>query len=137
MMMTDPFSMAIAKLDASADQSAIVKDFKDGKIKALVATDLVAKGFDVPRTFLVVNWNVPRYWSEKEQKWGGGEPSLYYHRAGRAGRFGKTGLCFTFVRGDYEEHCLKGIAGQYGIELHVLKESEIAKLPEEQASTKL
>ena len=40
-------------------------------------------------------------------------------------------MVFTFVRNDYEEHCLKGIAGEFGMELHVLKPSEIAELPTE------
>ena len=106
----------------------VVKKFKRGEIKSLVVTDSIAREMKLRRAFLVVNWHVPRFWSQQDGKWGGGDPTVYYRREETIMPFRWTGLCLTFVRSDDDERCLIEIADQLGIELHVLKESEIANL---------
>ena len=68
----------------SARQSAL-KDFKQGRIKVLVATDVAARGIDVSDVTHVINYQVPQTFDS------------YIHRIGRTGRAGKTGKAFTFV----------------------------------------
>jgi len=64
--------------------------FKSGKVRVLVATDIVARGIDVEALGHVVNFDVP------------GSPDDYIHRVGRTARAETTGDAFTFVSPDEE-----------------------------------
>jgi len=55
------------------------------KLKTVIATDLLARGVDLPDVRLVINLDIPTTWEE------------LLHRIGRAGRFGTPGLAFNFV----------------------------------------
>ena len=62
----------------------IMEDFKAGRVSALVATDVSARGIDVSDLAMVVNYDLP---SEAEN---------YVHRIGRTARAGKSGKAYTF-----------------------------------------
>lgn len=66
-----------------ARQKAL-KSFKDGSIKVLVATDIAARGIDIDRLQLVINFDLPN------------EPETYVHRIGRTGRAGESGRAWSF-----------------------------------------
>ena len=67
--------------DLSQEQrSAAVNAFKNGSIPLLVATDVAARGLDIPDVELVLNYSFPLTVED------------YCHRIGRTGRAGKTGL---------------------------------------------
>lgn len=70
---------------AQSDREKIVERVRSGAISVLVATDVAARGLDIDRIGLVVNFDVP------------GEPEAYVHRIGRTGRAGRTGEALTFV----------------------------------------
>ncbi|CAH8320500.1 unnamed protein product [Eruca vesicaria subsp. sativa] len=74
------------------DRDKIVKEFKDCLTQVLIATDVLARGFDQQRVNLVVNYNMPT-------KYETGEPDyeVYLHRVGRAGRFGRKGAVFNLL----------------------------------------
>ncbi|RME65901.1 MAG: DEAD/DEAH box helicase [Nitrospirae bacterium] len=59
--------------------------FKEGRIKVLVATDVAARGLDIPDVECVVNYSVPQ------------NPDVYVHRIGRTARAGRSGLAITLV----------------------------------------
>ncbi len=59
--------------------------FKKGKVKILVATDVAARGLDIPNVSHVINFDQPKTREE------------YVHRIGRTGRAGKPGQAYTFV----------------------------------------
>ena len=63
---------------------AILKKFKAGEIKILVATDVAARGIDVDDLAMVINYDLPV------------EAENYVHRIGRTARAGKTGKAYTF-----------------------------------------
>ena len=65
-------------------RSNAILEFKSGKKRILVSTDVAARGLDIPRLEIVVNWDMP---SRLEQ---------YVHRVGRTGRNGASGRSFTF-----------------------------------------
>ena len=77
-------------------RTAALKDFKAGKIKALVATDIAARGLDIPLLPHVVNYELPNV------------PEDYVHRIGRTGRAGAAGLAMSLVGVD-EHGYLKDI----------------------------
>lgn len=70
---------------AQKERERIVERLRSGALDVLVATDVAARGLDVDRIGLVVNFDVP------------GEPEAYVHRIGRTGRAGRTGEALTFV----------------------------------------
>ncbi|WP_372593733.1 DEAD/DEAH box helicase [Actinotalea sp.] len=70
---------------AQKDRERIVERLREGSLDVLVATDVAARGLDVDRIGLVVNFDVPT------------EPDAYVHRIGRTGRAGRTGVSLTFV----------------------------------------
>jgi superfamily II DNA/RNA helicase len=59
--------------------------FKEHKIQALIATDVAARGLDIPNVSHVINFDIPATYED------------YTHRIGRTGRAGKTGIALTFV----------------------------------------
>ncbi|MYC79502.1 MAG: DEAD/DEAH box helicase, partial [Cenarchaeum sp. SB0661_bin_35] len=59
--------------------------FRSGKAEILVATDVAARGIDVPRVQLVINYDVPN------------QDLIYFHRIGRTARAGAKGRAITFV----------------------------------------
>ncbi len=67
------------------DRLSVMKQFKEGRVRYLVATDVAARGIDIEDVSLVVNFDMPR---DKEG---------YIHRIGRTGRVEKTGKAISFV----------------------------------------
>ncbi|MRJ48120.1 DEAD/DEAH box helicase [Fundicoccus ignavus] len=67
------------------DRLAVLSDFRSGKIRYLVATDVAARGIDIDNVTHVINYDVPY---EKEN---------FTHRIGRTGRAGKTGFALTLI----------------------------------------
>jgi superfamily II DNA/RNA helicase len=68
------------------ERDDIVKEFRDGKTRILLTTDLLARGIDIPQVNLVINYDLP---PNKE---------TYIHRIGRCGRFDKKGVAITMVK---------------------------------------
>lgn len=67
------------------EREKLVERLRAGSLDVLVATDVAARGLDVERIGLVVNFDVPR------------ENDAYVHRIGRTGRAGRTGTALTFL----------------------------------------
>ncbi|EAH4445345.1 TPA: ATP-dependent RNA helicase DbpA [Listeria innocua] len=68
------------------DRFRAMDDFKSGKSRFLIATDVAGRGIDVDNVSLVINYDLP---IEKEN---------YVHRIGRTGRAGKSGKAISFVK---------------------------------------
>ncbi len=66
-------------------RTRIMKRFRSGKIQVLVATDVAARGIDVPNIDIIFNFEIPN------------DEKLYVHRIGRTGRAGKSGLALNFI----------------------------------------
>lgn len=62
-----------------------LRQFKAGEVRILVATDVAARGLDIPEVSHVINFDPPKQYED------------YVHRIGRTGRAGKTGTALTFV----------------------------------------
>lgn len=86
-----------------------LKNFKEGKIRVLVATDIAARGIDVDELSHVINYDFPDV------------PETYVHRIGRTGRAGYTGTAYSFC--DIEERSnLKDIEKLIGKNIPVIEE---------------
>ena len=63
----------------------VMAAFREGKIRVLVATDVVGRGIDVTAISHIFNYDIPQFCDD------------YVHRVGRAGRMGREGVAYTFV----------------------------------------
>ena len=68
-----------------------LESFKKGEKNILVTTSICARGLDIPRCGLVINFRCPNHMED------------YIHRIGRTGRAGKKGLAYTFIDPDEED----------------------------------
>lgn len=71
-------------------RTRILEDFKLGEIDVLIATDIAARGLDIEKLPVVINFDLPR------------SPSDYMHRIGRSGRAGEVGLALSLI--DHEDY---------------------------------
>jgi superfamily II DNA/RNA helicase len=71
------------------ERSRVLDGFKAGEIDVLIATDIAARGIDIEKLPVVINFNLPR------------SPSDYMHRIGRSGRAGEVGLALSLI--DHED----------------------------------
>ena len=81
-----------------------LEDFQAGRVQVLLATDLAARGIDIPRLPVVVNFDLPRSAVD------------YTHRIGRTGRAGESGLAISFVSASTHAHC-RLIEKRHGVRL--------------------
>jgi len=63
----------------------VMRKFREGQVKTLVATDVVGRGIDVTNISHIINYDMPQSSDD------------YVHRVGRTGRMGREGIAFTFV----------------------------------------
>ncbi|MGB4762810.1 MAG: DEAD/DEAH box helicase [Candidatus Saccharimonas sp.] len=80
-------SVAIHGNKSQSQRQRALRDFKDGKARILVATDVAARGLDIPNVSHVINFDQPATYED------------YVHRIGRTGRGTATGKALTFVDG--------------------------------------
>ncbi|MFM7022422.1 MAG: DEAD/DEAH box helicase [Flavobacteriales bacterium] len=92
----------------NARQRAL-SNFKEGKIRALVATDIAARGIDIDELSHVINFDLPNV------------PETYVHRIGRTGRAGLSGVAFSFCDAE-ERSYLKDINKLIGKTIPVVEE---------------
>jgi ATP-dependent RNA helicase RhlE len=71
-----------------AQRTKALEDFKAGKIRVLVATDIAQRGLDISHITHVISYDVPQ------------QPEDYVHRIGRTGRASREGDAFTFMAPD-------------------------------------
>lgn len=67
-----------------SDRDQVMDEFRSGKLKLLVSTDIMARGIDVDNLTHVINYSPPH------------DPESYIHRIGRTARKGETGVAMTF-----------------------------------------
>ena len=63
----------------------VMKQFREGKLQCLTATDVVGRGIDVSGISHIINFDIPEFSDD------------YVHRVGRTGRMGREGVAYTFV----------------------------------------
>jgi ATP-dependent RNA helicase RhlE len=83
-----------------------LKAFRDGGVKTLIATDVAARGIDIPAVSHVYNYDLPEV------------PDAYIHRIGRTARAGRDGIAIAFCAPD-EARLLRDIERLMGVEIKV------------------
>lgn len=93
------------------EREQTMRDFRSGKLKILIATDVSARGIDIPNVEYVINYDLPE------------TPEYYVHRVGRTGRGTQKGQALSFCSTE-ELELLELIEGSLG---KTIKRIEIAK----------
>jgi ATP-dependent RNA helicase RhlE len=89
-----------------------LEEFKSGKLRALVATDLLARGIDIEFLPHVINYELPR------------SPKDYVHRIGRTGRAEASGEAISLISPD-EEHHFKVIQKKMKISVELMDGNQV------------
>ena len=93
---------------AQSDRLNVMEAFKTGKVKLLIATDVSARGIDIPNVDFVVNYDLPDYTEN------------YVHRVGRTGRGNQRGIAYTFCSAG-EKDLLDEIQSFLGKKINVME----------------
>ncbi|KAJ1973106.1 RNA helicase required for poly(A+) mRNA export [Dimargaris xerosporica] len=123
-MMTDSGHKIVAlhgQLDPQI-RDQVMDGFRNGLIKVLVTTNVLARGIDISQINVVINYDIPVD--------GNGRPDAetYLHRIGRTGRFGRTGVAINFVHDANSFRELKDIQDYFGREIIKVETSDEEKM---------
>jgi len=105
------FSVSVLHGDMiQKEREEIMNEFRSGKTRILITTDILARGIDIQQVSLVINYDMPKY------------PQTYIHRIGRSGRYGRKGTAINFVT-KKEKNILHFIQKMYNTTITVLPEN--------------
>ncbi|NXS86438.1 DDX49 helicase, partial [Erpornis zantholeuca] len=97
-------SVALHSMMKQRQRFAALAKFKSSIFKILIATDVAARGLDIPAVQVVINHNTP------------GLPKIYIHRVGRTARAGRKGTAITLVT-QYDIHLVHAIEEEIKLKL--------------------
>lgn len=115
------------KIEGAARDS-VMDDFRAGRSKVLITTNVIARGIDISQVSMVVNYDIPtqpvpgRGWVA--------DPETYLHRIGRTGRFGRTGVSISFVHDKESWEQLAAIQNYFGKEMKCVPTDDWEKTEE-------
>ncbi len=98
-------------------RETVLRTFREGRIKVLVATDVAARGLDIKDVGLVINYELPE------------NPESYVHRIGRTGRAGREGTAISLVA-EPEKRRMYRIKGLKGIRPERFRVNDIREIKE-------
>jgi superfamily II DNA/RNA helicase len=84
------------------ERSAALDEFRAGKYRVLISSNVTARGIDIQQVGTVINFDIPKC------------VHTYLHRIGRSGRWGRKGLAINFVT-EADIHVMKHIESHYSI----------------------
>ncbi|SCU92981.1 LAMI_0E12794g1_1 [Lachancea mirantina] len=95
----------------SSERDRLIDDFREGRSKVLITTNVLARGIDIPTVSMVVNYDLPVLANGRP------DPATYIHRIGRTGRFGRTGVAISFIHDKKSFDVLTAIKQYFGLEM--------------------
>ena len=87
-------------------------DFKNGKHRVCISSNVTARGIDIQQVSTVINFDIPKC------------AHTYLHRIGRSGRWGRKGVAINFVT-KYDIHIMRGIEQLYETEIKELTQDVV------------
>lgn len=82
-------------------------EFKSGKFRVLISSNITARGIDIQQVSIVINFDLPK------------DPDIYLHRIGRSGRWGRKGVGINFIT-KYDIQYVKMIETHYNKQMEEL-----------------
>lgn len=102
-----------------AERDRIIDEFRSGKAKVLITTNVLARGIDVATVSMVVNYDIPLTSDHQP------DPETYLHRIGRTGRFGRVGVSISFVHDKKSWQDLNLIQQHFGVEMTMVPTADM------------
>lgn len=96
-----------------------MKMYHEEKLKLLITTDLLARGYDNREIHLVINLDIPKLWPGEEPNY-----QTYMHRIGRTGRFGDNGVALNIIDEPADLERLFKIRDKYEFEMEEIKDMD-------------
>ncbi|OJT02255.1 ATP-dependent RNA helicase DBP5 [Trametes pubescens] len=130
----------VASLHGAKDASerdAIIDNFRDGKEKVLITTNVIARGIDILQVNMVVNYDLPlmneRGEREHHARREDAQPDIetYIHRIGRTGRFGRKGISINFVHDKATWQQMEQIEKQTGKQIVRIETNDLDAMEEQ------
>lgn len=107
------------------ERDRLMDDFREGRSKVLITTNVLARGIDIASVTMVINFDLPT------DRNGRADPSTYLHRIGRTGRFGRVGLSISLVHDRNSYNVLNEIQNYFGgIEMTKVPSDDLDELEE-------
>ncbi|KAI9643846.1 RNA helicase required for poly(A+) mRNA export [Ciborinia camelliae] len=103
-----------------SERDTVLEEFRQGKAKVLITTNVLARGIDVQSVSMVINYDIPMKGRSDSEP----DPETYLHRIGRTGRFGRVGVSISFVFDRRSYDALSQIANHYNIDLIKLNQDD-------------
>ena len=94
------------------EREQLMEMYNAGKLKLLITTDLLARGYDNREVHLIINLDIPKIHKSEEPNY-----ETYMHRVGRTGRFGDRGVALNIVGEPADLDRLRKIKDKYNIEI--------------------
>ena len=110
-MINDDFP--VCKIHSNMDKQERTdnyNEFKNGKYRVLISSNLTARGIDIQQVSTVINYDIPK------------DVHIYLHRIGRSGRWGRKGSALNFVT-KFDFYLLKEIEKYYHTQINELPQS--------------
>ncbi|KAI1401696.1 P-loop containing nucleoside triphosphate hydrolase protein [Hypoxylon fuscum] len=98
-------------------RDSLLEEFRTGRSKVLITTNVLARGIDVSTVSMVINYDIPMKGMGDKMH----DTETYLHRIGRTGRFGRVGVSITFISDKKSFDALNAIAQDLEIDLVALK----------------
>ena len=89
------------------ERTSAYNEFKDGKYRVLISSNVTSRGIDIQQVSVVINFDLPRCVNN------------YLHRIGRSGRWGRKGLGINFIT-KYDKDMLALIESHYSMKINEL-----------------
>ncbi|CAZ84211.1 unnamed protein product [Tuber melanosporum] len=97
--------------NGGAARDKVIDDFRSGRTKVLITTNVLARGIDVSTVSMVVNYDLPM---DKDKRI---DFPTYLHRIGRTGRFGRIGVSISFVHDTTSWMQLMQVSEHFGVQI--------------------
>ena len=109
MMIKEDFAVCcIHREMTKQERSEVISQFRDGKYRMLISSNITARGIDVQQVKTVINFDIPR------------SVDVYLHRIGRSGRWGRKGIAINFVT-KLDVRSMKNIESHYNISIEEMQ----------------
>jgi len=107
---------------APQERDKVIDDFREGRTKVLITTNVLARGIDILQVMLVINYDLPLDAEHRP------DPETYLHRIGRSGRFGRKGIAINFVHDPLSRKNLKFFSEFFGRAIEEFPADKIEQL---------
>eukprot|EP00003_Mantamonas_plastica_P024688 TRINITY_DN4647_c0_g2_i3.p1 TRINITY_DN4647_c0_g2~~TRINITY_DN4647_c0_g2_i3.p1 ORF type:complete len:500 (+),score=173.95 TRINITY_DN4647_c0_g2_i3:615-2114(+) len=108
-----------------SERDDMVKRFRNQEFNVLIATNVIARGFDIPSVALVINYDMPLTYDRNNKRTDEVDEEMYLHRIGRTARFGRKGTSITLVYNKLSNQHLQVLQKS---RKHPIEEIELGKL---------